>query len=113
MQIKRNEFVARHIETRREESAIAKFSTKRLLVGQFYEAEEALQKLIRSVIGKTWFKPALTIVMHPLEMIEGGLSQVEDRVLRELAAGVGGKEIRVWIGPSLSNQELINELHKK
>jgi len=40
-------------------------------------------------------------------MIEGGLSQVEERVLRELAAGAGARKVFVWVGHELSDQEVI------
>ena len=110
VRIKRNELIARHIESKTEASEMATFTTERLLVGQFSGAENVLTKLVKKVIGNTWLKAAPSIVMHPLEMTEGGLSQVEDRVLRELATGAGGNKIKVWVGPVLTYEELKREL---
>lgn len=42
-------------------------------------------------------------------MIEGGLSPVEERALRELAFGAGGHKVVIWVGKELSNEEVIEK----
>jgi rod shape-determining protein MreB len=44
--------------------------------------------------------------MHPLEMTEGGLSEIEKRILNELAIGAGAMKVVVWVGPELSDTEV-------
>ena len=43
-----------------------------------------------------------------MEMIDGGLSQVEERAFIELATGAGARKVVLWIGHELSDQEVIN-----
>ncbi len=53
------------------------------------------------------------ILMHPLEMVEGGLSQVEERVFYELAIGCGAKKVVVWSGAELADSEITAKLRSK
>lgn len=45
-----------------------------------------------------------------MERCEGGLSQVEERVLHELAAGAGARKVVVWVGAELSDGEVLAKL---
>lgn len=56
----------------------------------------------------TAFKPNL--VLHPLEMIEGGLSQVEGKVLRELGATFGSPKVIIHLGPELSGSDVMDKI---
>jgi rod shape-determining protein MreB and related proteins len=81
------------------------FSTPRLLIGQFTLAQELLRRVVAGALG--WWPFRLRrFVMHPLERIEGGLSQIEERVLLELAAAAGSRRTVVWIGESLSDADV-------
>jgi hypothetical protein len=46
-------------------------------------------------------------------MAEGGLSEIEDRIFRELAIGAGARRISVWVGPELSDAEVKDKLNAK
>jgi rod shape-determining protein MreB len=81
------------------------FSTSRLLIGQFMVAQELLRGAVRAVLG-WWPLRTRHFVMHPLERIEGGLSQIEERVLQELAASAGSRYTIVWVGESLSDDDV-------
>ena len=81
------------------------FTTKRLLVGQFMAAERTLKKGFADIYSGNWFSPSPAVLIHPLEKIEGGLSEVEERVLKELAAGAGARKVTVWVGHELSDAE--------
>ena len=66
--------------------------TQRLLIANFFVAEKVLQDLVLQLHPRsTWhsFLPAkrMDIVVSALEMNEGGLSQVEERILHEVVAG--------------------------
>jgi len=85
------------------------FTTQRLLVGQFAIAEALLRSAVKEVsprfsLGSRFF------VVHPLEMIEGGLSEVEQRVFMELAGGAGAVRTLIWTGERLSDQEVVGKL---
>ncbi len=81
------------------------FTTQRLLVGQFAVAERTLKQGLKRLFQGRWFAPSPRAVIHPMEMVEGGLSEIEMRVFNELAAGAGAHKVVVWIGPELSNSE--------
>jgi len=89
------------------------FSTPRLLVGDFSLAESALQKAMRSVVPRRWFgllAPRVSALIHPVEMAEGGLSQVEHRVLEEIAEASGIGRVVIWCRPELSAPEALGRL---
>ena len=81
------------------------FTTKRLLVGQFMTAERTLKKGFKDIFSSRWFLPGPSVVIHPIEKVEGGLSEVEERVLRELAVSAGANKVTVWVGHELSDAE--------
>jgi rod shape-determining protein MreB and related proteins len=40
--------------------------------------------------------------MHQLEKTEGGLTSIEERVLRELAVGAGAREVVIYLGSKIN-----------
>jgi hypothetical protein len=44
-----------------------------------------------------------------MEMMEEGLCQVEERVLKELAESVGARKVILWVGHELSDQEVMDK----
>jgi len=107
VKIRRNAFELRHVDSgqRCQVTSSQPFSTKRLLIGEVLVAETYLLEAVKGMFRKQWFRPAPVLVMHPLEMIEGGLSSVEERVLLELAEAVGGRQGVVWIGEELTDEQ--------
>ncbi|HET7844162.1 MAG TPA: hypothetical protein VFL14_08430, partial [Xanthomonadales bacterium] len=81
------------------------FTSTRLLVGDFVVAQELLRCLVDEVAGSR-LRFNRRFVMHAIEMIDGGLSPVEERVLLELAAGAGAKRAVAWTGRTLSDDEV-------
>ena len=102
----------KHLESGKatEIRASPSFTTQRLLVGQFQAAQKALRSGIRELIGGGWIAVKPRMLMQPLERIEGGLSEVEERVLRELAIGAGARRVVVWVGHELSDSEVRDKL---
>ena len=85
------------------------FSHPRALIGNFSHAEQLLRKLSKQMGGFT----APQAVIHPLERIEGGLTQIEDRCLRELAlGGANARKAVVHVGPQLGDAEVVARLKK-
>ncbi len=108
-----NRFDLRHIESGKiiSISAVEPFTTERLLIGQFHSAEKALTDGITQIAGHRRLmalKPR--VLIQPLEKIEGGLSEVEERVLLEVATAAGAKEVKVWVGHELSDHEVIEKI---
>lgn len=115
VQVRNNSFRVRHIESRTERDVSARrpFTTTRLLVGQFQEAESLLRQAIREVSGRGLFQVSPIVVIHPIEMIEGGLSEVEQRIFRELALGSGARNVFVHIGAPLTDSQVVAVSRKK
>jgi MreB/Mbl protein len=113
VKIYKNKMTVRHINSNKEltESTDVPFTTQRLLVGDFTVAEQFLKYLVKKVAPTGWFTPSPKILIQPLEMIEGGLSQVEERALLELAAQVGGRKVLVYCGAILSDKLVTEKLN--
>ncbi|PSV27869.1 rod shape-determining protein [Photobacterium sp. GB-56] len=76
-------------------TVINPFDHKRSFVGDFACAEKLLQYAVREVLGHNKFVLSPRIVMHQLEKVDGGLTDIEERVLKELAMGAGAREVLV------------------
>ena len=85
------------------------FSTKRLLIGEFSIVEELLKSSFNE-LNRTLFSPK--VVIQPLENFDNPLSEVEDRVLKEVALSAGAKEVVIWIGKELSDDEVLKLFEK-
>lgn len=77
------------------------FSHPRLLIADFQKAEKILMHAVNEVCRKKLFKPSPRVVIHPMEKIEGGLTDIELRVFRELCIGAGAREVVVYVGTPL------------
>lgn len=82
------------------------FDHPRLLLADFQVAERTLRHFLRQLLGSRLLPPSPVLVMHPLERLEGGITPIEVRAMRELAAGAGAREALVWTGPELTDAEL-------
>ena len=45
------------------------------------------------------------MLMHPMERLEGGLTQIERRVLHEMALTAGAGKVAIWEGHVLTDNE--------
>jgi len=115
VQVRKNAFRLRHIEGKREceISAQRPFTTTRLLVGQFEVAESLLRKAIQEIGSGGLFKVSPVVVIHPMEMAEGCLSEVEERVYRELAMSTGARSVFVHVGATLSDSDVVSVSQSK
>jgi rod shape-determining protein MreB and related proteins len=65
-------------------------------------------------ISKARFMPSHPkALMHQVEMVEGGLSEVEERVLVELALRCGARNAKAYSGGELNDPQVKDELLKK
>ncbi len=115
VQIGINRIVVKNITDGRSVTLIPDmpFSTQRLLIGEFTRAEALMKKGFKEVGKRGLFAVSPIVLMHPLEKVEGGLSQVEERVFTELALGAGAADVMVWTGNVLSDLEVLNKLREK
>ncbi len=110
IKIYENRIYVRNIDACKEISLSSEspFTTERLLIGTFTVAKTLITKGIKIIMGKQFFAP--TILMHPIEKVDGGLSQVEERVLRDLAISVGAQKVVVWVGHELTDNDVIQKV---
>ena len=66
-----------------ERNAVIPFSNSKILFANFTEGERFLSSLISELIPRlgSFFSRSLIVLAHQLEMINEGLSQVEERAL--------------------------------
>ena len=93
------------------ETSATPFSTDRLLVGRFTVAEATLRTALQDLRCGKWLVARPRVLIQPMELTDGGLSEVEERVLRELAIATGARKVVVWLGSALSDQEILSRLN--
>ncbi|MBB4862732.1 rod shape-determining protein MreB [Pseudomonas nitritireducens] len=84
------------------------FDHPRTLLANYPICEKTLQLLFRRLVPRTLFKAAPIAILHPQELLEGGLTMVEARGFHELCRGAGARKVHVWTGRELSIDELRN-----
>lgn len=82
------------------------FDHPRSCIKDFEIGKETLKYFVsKAVSRKAILRPV--IVMHPLEKLEGGLTDVESLALVELGSYAGARKVYVWTGRILDPQELL------
>lgn len=81
------------------------FSTSRLLIGNFSLAEQLLRNGIKEVLPKKLIKRSAAVLIHPIEMVDGGLCEVEVKILHEIAIAAGAHRVKLWEGEELTPQQ--------
>ena len=77
------------------------FAHPRTLIGDFYTAEALLKAALASVFPTKIFRALPKVVIHPMENMEGGLTNIEARALLECGLGAGAMEVVVYVGEAL------------
>jgi rod shape-determining protein MreB len=115
VRVRKNQFRVRSLESAKESifDAPAPFTTARLLIGQFLVAENLLKRAVKEMSKSGIFAVSPQVLIQPLEMLEGGLSEVEERTLREVAIGAGASKVVVWVGHELNDAEVKDKLSGK
>ena len=83
-----------------------------MLIGDFTAAEHALKVSLKEIAKGRFFSVPPHVVMQPLEKIEGGLSEIEERIIREVAIGAGASKAVVWVGPELNDSQVKEKLRE-
>lgn len=106
VQIFRNKLVIQLPAEGRSVVKEATFSHPRMVIGDFAAAEQALQAGLKEIWPSRLLQARPKIIMHPREIIEGGVTMIEERVLQELGLGAGARQVKVWVGPELTQDEV-------
>lgn len=116
VQVFSNRFVVKNVDT--DHSIVVdrnlEFASPRMLIADFTMAQHQLKAAVKS-LRRGAFAPSPQILIHPMEQIEGGVTQVEYRVFVELALGAGAAKAGVHVGPVLSGESIklaIREYHR-
>lgn len=108
IKVRKNRFEAKNLSFNEDWQAInaeQPFTTERMLIGTFSVAEPLLTQLITNVTPRSFIRQSLRAVVQPMEMIEGGLSEVEEKILKELALGAGAFKVVLHTGAELTTDE--------
>ncbi len=114
VQVRENQFQIRNItdSVTIQRKANTPFSHPRMLVGNFTMAQECLKSALSEARG-SGFALTTQVLIHPLEKLEGGLTQVEERLLQELALGARASKAVVWVGAPLGDAEVASKMAGK
>lgn len=105
--IRKNHIEVVNLKDTRVAAGSASFTTTRLLVGDFVQAEGLLRRLIDDVRSNGLFAAKPRLIIQPLEMTQRGLSMIEERIFLELGTGAGARYVKLHVGERLSAQAAI------
>ena len=105
LQISCDHLSLRHLESGRHTELRAQpgFSNQRLLVANFSAASQALKIALAELKPRRWLTLPASLLIQPLERIEGGLSEIEERCLLELGVSSGMRRVTLHIGERLDD----------
>jgi len=100
--LRKNRMSLRELKSGKEVVGHGNFSNERILIGAFFAAEKVLRDLVVQVkpaglLYRLFKWPRYDMVIDALEMNEGGLSQVEERAIMEMAAGAMSMKYRQMV----------------
>ena len=89
-----------------------KFSNSRVLLGEFEIAENFLKNIITELTKDSFLTPSLKVIIHQMELTEGGLSSTEKRALRDSFLHLNSKHIFIYEGKNeLSHSEALSHIN--
>ena len=108
--ISKNRIHLRNISNQQEVSVTPEspFTTTRMLVGEFAPFSSCMKHGLSKVLNKGFLSIAPTVIVHATEMNQGGLCEIEKRVLQEGVLSAGARKSIVHEGTELSDQQAKN-----
>lgn len=74
--------------------SIEPFSTQRFIIADFNKADALIRNIINDILPRKSIFPRQTkILIQQVESVEGGLSEIEKRALRDLGEMAGGTPV--------------------
>lgn len=98
---------AKAMDVQQDLRIVNPFSHPRTPLSDFTVAETLIKGFIRKLSGRSLSIIAPTMVLQLAVELEGGITQIESRALKELGIGAGAKWCCGWIGPDLTDEQLI------
>jgi rod shape-determining protein MreB and related proteins len=111
VQVRPDRFIVRKVGGGQavDRAAPQPFSHPRALLASFTNAESFLRSLVAELAGG-FFAIKPQIVLHPLERVEGGLTEIEERAFEELGRGAGASRVKLWTGEALTDAQVLEKL---
>lgn len=85
----------------------------RSLLSDFHVLEEMLKQILTQIRPPRLSFKRLVAIIHPMERIEGGLTAIEERGLKEVALGAGAHDAFTYVGGPISPQQLLDAVAGK
>ncbi|MDE3270884.1 hypothetical protein [Pseudoalteromonas sp. G4] len=96
----------------KQEVITGAFSNARLAIAHFQTCEAKLKEAISRVQSKSLLQ-SLTLVMHQQVLNDGGLCEIEERILLELGLGCGASKVFIWQGQPLTSELIEQKIYEK
>lgn len=87
-------------------SKINGFKHPRTIIADFGIAEQTMRYFIKQAQKHRKFPSSPIAIIHPIDELEGGFTQIEVRALAELCSMAGASSVYVWQGQELSIQQM-------
>jgi len=113
VQIEKDRFKLLHVQSGKTAQVHGNFSNARLAIANFTIAADVLKKGVFEVYPKSFIRFSPTLVIHQTYNTEGGLCEIEERILKEAALSTGAKQVFVWQGQPLTETQLLDKVFKK
>ena len=85
---------------------LAPFEHPRILIKDFTGGEKIIEYVFQKLSGNRVIRPAPIVLVHPDLNLEGGLTQIEARALREMVEGAGARQVYLYYGRPLADKEI-------
>jgi len=82
------------------------FSTEKTLISEYSIAEEILSKAFSDLGESRLLSKGPMVVIQPMELHSEKLSEVEEKLLKELAYDSKAFRANVWVGKQLTDDEV-------
>ena len=89
------------------------FDHPRVFISDFTLAEALLKYALRELMPKHFLTVSPKLILHVLDVLEGGITQLEKRALREMALGAGARAVYFWeneSSPTLKETQALKKL---
>jgi len=98
-----NKIELRHLDSGRTVVRNSKepFSNDRLLIANITNATNFISEILKEVRKETFFPALLVVLIQPMEKVDGGISEVEQMIFRDLILQIGGRV--AFIHPKLNH----------
>ncbi|MCF6457297.1 hypothetical protein [Pseudoalteromonas sp. MMG024] len=110
--IKKDHITIDNFSAAKQHSISGEFSNQRLAIAHFQTCEAKLKEAISQVQTKSLLQ-TLTLVMHQQALNDGGLCEIEERILLELGLGAGASKVFIWQGQPLTSELITQKVYEK